>query len=960
MIKKVLMFLPLLGLVMLSSKSKAQMLGKTELVEKVEAKPGQTIIPYSKYNLPNGLTLIVHEDKSDPLVHVEVTYHVGSNRELPGRSGFAHFFEHMMFQGSEHVADEEHFKVIQGAGGNMNGTTNRDRTNYYQTVPSNMLETVLFLESDRMGYLPNAFTEEKFEVQRKTVKNEKAQNYGVPYGFVGEVKDQLLYPEGHPYSWPIIGFTDDLDKATKDDLNAFFLRYYGPNNAIVAVSGDVNTEEVVKLVEKYFGSIPRGPEVSKMVPPVFRLPESKFKTEKDDIYLPLTMMVYPTVPNYHRDEPALDILADLLAGNRNSLFYKNFIKAENALQASVSHPAFELGGEFTIGVITYPFQTSAETRKLIMKTLEEFEQNSFTEEELEISKESFISNLYSTLESNASKASTLTQYHMLLPNKEYNLDKEIERYRKVSKNDILRVFRQYIKDKNYACLIVERDPILDQPGSKKQAFTSFNPYANYTPDYSEFKALKYTRPVEDFDRKIRPVVPPAKPVIVPDYYKFQTENGIKFIGTGSEQANRILFYISIDGGQLFEDGKKFPYGTAFMTGAMLNESTQKYPSAELEAAMNKIGSSISFSGNAGSINGAIMCYKDKIKETMEILEQMLLFPNFERTDFNLLKKQLSESVANQRTSPNIVASKAFSKLLYGDKNPLGKYTTGNFNDFNKITLEHVSSFYQSFFSPHLTNIVVVGNIDENAVKEAFSFLKNWEKKNISLPTYTDFPEYNKSQIFMVNRDNAQQSQILMGHRAFSYDAYGDFFKANVMNFVLGGNFNSRLNLTIREDKGWTYGINSYYTPGLNNMAGYYAIQSGIKSEKTDSALMVIMDIMNNYKQNGITEEELAFTKSALVSSDALRYETSFSKANFLSTVLSRNLDKNYREKQAQMIGALTKSDIDQYAKNYLKPENMVIVIVGSQATLKERLESLGYGKIQTLNTNGEGKIKIYK
>jgi zinc protease len=960
MIKKVLMFLPLLGLVMLSSKSNAQMLGKTELVEKVDAKPGQTIIPYSKYKLPNGLTLIVHEDKSDPLVHVEVTYHVGSNRELPGRSGFAHFFEHMMFQGSEHVADEEHFKVIQGAGGNMNGTTNRDRTNYYQTIPSNMLETVLFLESDRMGYLPNAFTEDKFEVQRKTVKNEKAQNYGVPYGFVGEVKDQLLYPEGHPYSWPIIGFTDDLDKATKDDLNAFFLRYYGPNNAIVAVSGDVNTDEVVKLVEKYFGSIPRGPEVAKMVPPIFRLPESKFKTEKDDIYLPLTMMVYPTVPNYHRDEPALDILADLLAGNRSSLFYKNFIKAENALQASVSHPAFELGGEFTIAVVTYPFQTSAETRKLIMKTLEEFEQNSFTEEELEISKESFISNFYSTLESNASKASTLTQYHMLLPNKEYNIDKEIERYRKVSKNDILRVFRQYIKDKNYACLIVERDPILDQPGAKKQAFTSFNPYANYTPDYSEFKALKYNRPVEDFDRKIRPVIPPAKPVVVPDYYKFQTENGIKFIGTGSEQANRILFYISIDGGQLFEDGKKFPFGTAFMTGAMLNESTQKYPSAELEAAMNKIGSSISFSGNAGSINGTVMCYKDKIKETMEILEQMLLFPNFERTDFNLLKKQLSESVANQRTNPNIVASKAFSKLLYGDNNPLGKYTTGNFNDFNKITLEHVSRFYQSFFSPHLTNIVVVGNIEENAVKEAFSFLKNWEKKNIALPTFANFPQYNKSQIFMVNRDNAQQSQIVMGHRAFTYDAYGDFFKANVMNFVLGGNFNSRLNLTIREDKGWTYGINSYYTPGLNSMPGYYAIQSGIKSEKTDSALMVIMEIVNNYKQNGITEEELSFTKSALVSSDALRYETSFSKANFLSTVLSRNLDKNYREKQAQMIGALTKSDIDQYAKNYLKPENMVIVIVGSQATLKERLEGLGYGKIQTLNTNAEGKIKIYK
>ena len=236
----------------------------TKLVEKVEEVDGKLVIPYEKYELANGLELLVHEDHSDPIAHVEITYHVGSNRESPGKSGFAHFFEHMMFQGSEHVGDEEHFKIITEAGGTMNGTTNTDRTNYFETVPSNYLETALWLEADRMGFLLNAVTQDKFEVQRSTVKNEKQQNLNQQYGMVYETLGQTLYPEGHKYNWPVIGYTDDLDRANLQDLKNFFLRWYGPNNATLVVAGDVNTKEVVALVEKYFGSIERGPAVRRV------------------------------------------------------------------------------------------------------------------------------------------------------------------------------------------------------------------------------------------------------------------------------------------------------------------------------------------------------------------------------------------------------------------------------------------------------------------------------------------------------------------------------------------------------------------------------------------------------------------------------------------------------------------------------------------------------------------------
>lgn len=956
---KIKLLLSAVALIYCTVSTKAQTLGPSKLVEKVEAKPGDAKISYAKYELANGLTLLIHEDNSAPVVHVEVTYKVGSSRELPGRSGFAHFFEHMMFQGSEHVADEEHFKIVQEAGGNMNGTTNRDRTNYFQTVPSNMLETMLWLEADRMGFLPNAFTNEKFEVQRNTVLNEKSQNYDVPYGFVSEVKDQLLYPKAHPYSWPIIGFTDDLDKATRDDLNLFFLKYYGPNNAIVVVSGDVVESEVLALTEKYFGSIPKGPEVGKMFTSPFRLPESDFKTYYDDIYFPLTMMVFPTVPTYHADEAPLDLLSELMSGGKNSVFYKNFIKSEKAVDISIAHPTFELSGEFMLTAVSYPFTETKDTRDLLKTSLNEFEEKGFTDEDLARVKESFIKNFYSTLESNAGKAGSLTSYEMLKSGQSYNLDKDIERYRKVSKADILRVFNKYIKDKNYACIMVERDPALNQPGVKKAPFKSFNPFASAQPDYGDLKGLTYNRPIDDFDRSVRPTPTKAKIVKVPEFKKGVFNNGAKIIVSPNEKSDRVLVYLTLDGGQLLEDGKKVPYGTAYLTAAMLNESTKKYPAAELEEAIEKLGSTISFSSSGNAINGVVSCYKEKLAETIELLEQMLISPNFETGDFNLLKKRLEESIANQRTSSDIVGTKAFSRVLYGD-NPLGKYYTGNYNDFRKIKIDHIVKYYQQALAPQHLKIVVVGNLSIDEAQKSLNFINEMEKKELSIPVFTEFPDYVKNQLFMVNKSYASQSQLMMGYRAMPYDTYDDFFKANIVNFVLGGNFNSRLNLNIREDKGWTYGIYSYFAPGPMNMPGYFMINASVKARATDSAIVEINNIIQHYYNNGITDEELAYTKSALVLSDALRYETTFGKANFLSTILSRDLDQDYRQKQAAIINGLTKEQVNQYIKKYIQPDVIQLVVVGNYDDLKTKLEALGYGKIQLLDSNAEGKIKINK
>jgi zinc protease len=470
-------------------------LPKTKLVEKVTRKGTELVIPYEKYVLPNGLTLLVHEDHSDPVVHVDVTYHVGSAREEIGKSGFAHFFEHMMFQGSDHVGDEQHFKLVSAAGGTLNGTTNRDRTNYFETVPSNQLETALWLEADRMGFLLDAVTQKKFEVQRATVKNERGQNYdNQPYGLVYEYTSKNLYPYGHPYSWLTIGYLEDLDRSDVNDLKNFFLRWYGPNNAVVTVGGDVDAKTVVKLTEKYFGAIPKGPAVPNLKLPAVTLLKDRYVSYEDNIRFPMLRVVFPTVPQYHPDEAPLDLLAEILGGSNTSLLYQNLVKAQKAVQANAFHPSSELAGEFTLTALAFPDTPLDSMERIVRRSLTEFEKRGVTDDDIARIKASRETQIIQGLASVAGKASQLAAFQTFTGNPNY-LPTELKRYQSVTKADVMRVYNKYIKGKGAVLLSV-------YPKGKPQLVAAQD---NHTiakegykaPDYG-YAGLKYVKAKDYF------------------------------------------------------------------------------------------------------------------------------------------------------------------------------------------------------------------------------------------------------------------------------------------------------------------------------------------------------------------------------------------------------------------------------------------------------------------------------
>lgn len=893
-------------------------------------------IPYEKYTLENGLTVILHEDHSDPLVHVDVTYHVGSAREDVGKSGFAHFFEHMMFQGSKHVADEQHFKVITESGGNLNGTTNTDRTNYFETVPANQLEKVLWLESDRMGYLLEAVDQTKFENQRETVKNERAQRVdNQPYGLRYELNGEALYPEGHPYSWMTIGYVEDLDRVNVNDLKAFFKRWYGPNNAVLTIGGDIDVAKTKAWIKKYFGEIPAGPAVEEPEPQPVTLTETRYMTLEDKVHLPLLQITYPTVYGRHEDEAPLDVLADILGGGKTSLFYKNLVKEGMAVQAVVSHPCRELACEFQLLALANPAKiTSLSTlQEVLNQTLKEFETRGVTADDLARTKGQIEARTVFGLQSVSGKVSALAANETFYQTPDL-IAEDIERYNAVTADDVMRVYNKYIKDANSVVLsVVPKGQV--QLAAAEQTFE--RPVRNIhveTVDVAGEEA--FTSAPSSFDRSVMPKAGDAPVVEVPDYWEAELANGIKILGVTSTETPTVTLTLGMDGGMLLDSEGKA--GTAYLTALLMNETTKHYSNEALASELAKLGSSIRFS-TAGRYSQVYVSTLTKhLDETLALLKEKLFNPAFTEEDFERMKERVVQGLQQQAKTPSSLARRARDLILFGEDNRVSLPDEGTLETVQSITLDDVKTFYKNYYSPDKASIVAVGNLSKKDMVETLDFIGQWQGNAYEFADYSDFPQYNQNQIFLIDSPEAVQSVVYIVDRSLPFDATGNHFKSRLMNFPLGGAFNSRINLNLREDKGFTYGANSGFVGGKT--LGWFEVSTDLTAANTGEGIKEILGEIERYRSEGVEKAEIDFMRNAFTLSDALEFETPTSKARFLRQLLSYGLEKGYREAQLDIINNIDKESIDALAKQYLNIDKMQIIVVGDKAKILPQLNAL--------------------
>ncbi|NNE58798.1 MAG: insulinase family protein [Hellea sp.] len=918
-----------------------------KLVETVERRGDEIIIPFKKFELENGLTIILHEDKSDPLVHVDVTYHVGSGREDIGKSGFAHFFEHMLFQGSENVADEEHFKIITEAGGTLNGSTNSDRTNYYETVPSNQLEKMLWLEADRMGYFLNAVTQEKFEVQRETVKNERGQRVdNRPYGLLWERVGEAMFPEGHPYSWSTIGYLEDLDRATLDDLKKFFLEWYGPNNAVITIGGDFDEAQTLEWIEKYFGPIPAGPDVGEPKYEPVTLDADRYISLEDKVAIPLLYMAWPTVNRNHEDEAPLDVLMSIMGQGKTSLLYKNLEKDGLAVNTSAGHNCRELSCEFTLLVMPNPAKGNSlsDMENILRDSLNEFEKRGVEDDDLIRVKANIVSDKIYGLESVSGKIRSLAAYETL-DGDANRIGADIKRYEAITKADVTRVYEQYIKGKPAVIMSIV-------PEGKADLIAKPDTWQRYerTIPASLPANVNWSLPQDDFDRSIIPSAGANPTIKVPPIYEAVLNNGIKVMGAVNSETPTTTISIRLKAGQNQERLENL--GAASMTAAMLNEATLDSTVEELSNRLDKLGSNVSISAGDDYTTVYVKTLTKNLDETIAIVAEKIFKPKFAKADFERLQQQTIQNIRASKKQPAGVATEIFNRKLFGDKNAFAWPNSGTEDSVANMKLADVRRFYRANYSAEIAEIIAVSDLDEADVMKSLATFSSWEAKPVRLKKAKPFPKLEVGTLYFIDKPGAAQSEIRIGKRSLPYDSTGEQYRLGLMNYALGGAFNSRINLNLREDKGYTYGARGFFNGSEDR--GFYRASSGVRTDATAASVKEFVKEIKKYQAKGITEEELSFTKSAIGQSDARSYETPRQKLGFLGRMMTYDLDPSFVDEQNAILADISKAEIDALAKKHLRLGQMIMVVVGDKAAVYDDLVELGYPIVE-LDEDGFGR-----
>lgn len=906
-------------------------------------------VPFVQYKLDNGLDVILHQDKSDPIVAVAIMYHVGSNREVPGKTGFAHLFEHMMFQESENVGQDEFFRKIQSAGGTLNGGTSNDQTIYFEVVPKNALEMVLWLESDRMGYLENTVTESAFANQQNVVQNEKRQSYdNRPYGFNSWVIAKNLYPAGHPYSWTVIGEMEDLFNATVDDVKAFHSKFYVPNNTSIVLAGDFEVEDVKPLLEKYFGEIPAGETVTDMEPQTVSLPETKKLYHEDNFAkTPQLTMIWPVAEQYSDDAYALDFLSQVLGSGKKSPFYRVIVKDKKlAPRAGVYNRSQELSGQFTISINANEGVSLAAAEDAVFEAFKLFEEEGITERDLEKHKAGLETQFYNSISSVLSKSFQLAMYNEYTGSPDY-IKQDIAKIKAVTIEDINRVYAKYIKDQPYlATSFVPKGQLdLIAVNSVNAGIVEENVLNATEVDQSAFTEDQVIEKTPtSFDRTVEPVKGADPEITVPGVWTDETANGIKVYGIEHNELPLVQYSVVIDGGHLLAPKEKA--GVASFLASMLMEGTATKTPEELEEEIDLLGASINVRASTEDITVSVNCLTRNYEKTLSLVQEILLQPRWDEEQFGLVKSRMSNNIKRNQASPEYLAGVALNKLVYGDNHILAIPEGGTIESIESISMDDLKEYYHKTISPSVARMHVVGQLNQERVMAGIAGLSSgWEAFEVVFPEVVQAEMPQKSTIYFVDVPGAKQSVINIGHASIPRSSE-DFEKANVINYKLGGSFNGNVNLILREEKGYTYGARTNFTGGKT--FGTFAASSSVRTSATEESVQIFKDEIEKYR-NGISEEDLQFTKDALIKSNARGFETLGSLHSMLTNISAYNLPFDYVKQEEVFIKSLTPEIHTSLANKYLEPDHMYYIVVGDAETQLPALKSIGLGDPVLLN-----------
>lgn len=911
-------------------------------------------IDYEKYTLDNGLKVILHKDSSDPLVAISTIVHVGSNREKPGKTGFAHFFEHMAFTASENTPRGANRLLIPTWGGSRNGGTSFDYTIYYEIVPKDALEKLMWIDSDRLGFMINTVDAETLEGEIQVVKNEKRQRVdNQPYGHSSGIIQKALYPQGHPYSWSVIGELEDLQAATIEDVKEFYNEFYGPSNATVVIAGDIDFDETKQLVERWFGEIkPNKNVIEKPEVRLVSLSETK-KLYHLDKYaqLPQLSLTFPSVEQFSKDSYALNTLGELLSDGRNSVFYKEIIEKQKLAPSAIAYNySAEIAGQFEISVRANQGVSLNTVYDAIMQSLNNFEENGISDADLVRIKAGQETAFYNSIATNLSKARQLGFYNEYAGDPGF-VTQDIENILSVTKEDIIRVYNKYIKNQNAVILSVvpETQPELILSDSDK-AYVKVEEVVRGKEKQFDMKYGQENKPFTKTETKYDRSEPPLGelPLLtIPEVWTSNLSNGTSLYGIENSELPLVQFYLRIDGGQLLDNPNK--KGTASLVASLMDEGTKTKTPAQLEEAIDLLGSSISISAGLESIGISGNSLAKNLDATLELVNEILTEPRWDTEAFEIAKTRRLASIQQTKGNPQSLAFNALNKQLYGEGHPSSIPLGGTIESVESITLDDLKEYFEQNISPKVAHFHIVGDINQDeSLKALKSFNEKWNGTDVELPKVEMVNTPSKPTVYFIDIPDAKQSAITVGTLTVpGTDPL--LYQLNVANNRLGGGMEARLMRTLRLEKGYTYGAGSFLQS--NKFQTPFYAYSQVRTNVTLESLEIFRDLITNYSSTYF-QEDLDVTKNKLIKSNALRFETLGSLINMLDNISKYNLPTNYISNEQDILTNMTVDDIQELASTYLNGQNMIYMVAGDAKTQLELIKNLGFGEAIILDRDG--------